>query len=181
MNKTSFSSSTNILNNCIKKLSKIISILANYSKHHLSLKSLKKIVKMTTSSVIYKGNLRTICTHLDSGNQIITDAPKDNSGNGEAFSPTDLAATSLATCMLTVMGIKAKEMDIDLKSTKAEVTKIMVSDPRRIGAINVKIHFPELEEFEDEKNRIIFQRIALNCPVYHSLHPDIEKNIEFIF
>ena len=134
-----------------------------------------------TSSVIYKGNLRTLCTHLESGNQIISDAPKDNQGNGEAFSPTDLTATSLAACMLTVMGIKARDMQIDLKSTKAEVTKIMIPDPRRIGAIHIKIYFPEIELLEEDKNREIFRRTALTCPVYLSLHPDIEKKVEFIF
>ena len=136
---------------------------------------------MRTSSLIYKGNLRTICTHLESGNQIITDAPKDNEGNGEAFSPTDLTATSLAACMLTVMGIKARAMGIDLKSTRAEVTKIMVADPRRIGTIHVKIHFAEEEGLEIENNREILRRTAITCPVYHSLHPEIEKIVEFIF
>jgi uncharacterized OsmC-like protein len=112
---------------------------------------------------------------------MITDAPKDNQGNGEAFSPTDLVATSLASCMLTVMGIKAREMNIDLKSTKAEVTKVMIADPRRIGAIHVTIHFPHTEGMEDEKNREILRRTAMTCPVYHSLHPEIEKVVEFIF
>ena len=136
---------------------------------------------MTTSTVLYHGNLRTICTHLDSGSQIITDAPKDNQGNGEAFSPTDLMATSLASCMLNVMGIKAKEMNIDLKSTKAEVTKVMIVAPRRIGAIHVTIHFPQTEGMADEKNRELLRRTAMTCPVYHSLHPEIEKIVEFIF
>lgn len=134
-----------------------------------------------TSTVIYNGNLRTLCTHLESGNQIVTDAPKDNQGNGEAFSPTDLTATSLAACMLTVIGIKAREMQIDLKNTKAEVTKVMMADPRRIGAIHITIYFPNIESLRDEKNREILRRTALTCPVYHSLHPDIEKQVAFIF
>ena len=134
-----------------------------------------------TSSIVYKGNLKTICTHLESGNQIVTAAPKDNQGDGDAFSPTDLTATSLGACMLSIMGIKAREMNIDLKSTKAEVTKVMYSEPRRIGEIHVKISFPELEALEDEKNRAIFERVAMKCPVYYSLHPDIIKKVEFIY
>jgi len=134
-----------------------------------------------TSTIIYNGGLRTHCTHIESGNQIVTDAPKDNQGNGEAFSPTDLTATSLAACMLTVMGIKARDMQIDLKDTKAEVTKVMMADPRRIGAIHIKIYFPDIEALQDEKNREILRRTALTCPVYHSLHPDIDKQVAFIF
>lgn len=134
-----------------------------------------------TSTVNYNGNLRTLCIHLESGNQIITDAPKDNQGNGEAFSPTDLTATSLAACMLTVIGIKAREMQIDLENTKAEVTKVMMADPRRIGAIHITIYFPNIESLRDEKNREILRRTALTCPVYYSLHPDIEKQVAFIF
>jgi uncharacterized OsmC-like protein len=134
-----------------------------------------------TSTVNYNGNLRTLCTHIESSNEIITDAPKDNQGNGEAFSPTDLTATSLAACMLTVMGIKAREMEIDLKGTKSEVTKVMIPDPRRIGTIIIKIYFPAIAQLQDEKNRDILRRTALTCPVYHSLHPDINKNVTFIF
>jgi uncharacterized OsmC-like protein len=134
-----------------------------------------------TSTVNYNGNLRTLCTHIESGNEIITDAPKDNQGNGEAFSPTDLTATSLAACMLTVMGIKARDMEIDLKGTKAEVTKVMIPDPRRIGTIIIKIYFPAIAQLQDEKNRDILRRTALTCPVYHSLHPDINKNVTFVF
>lgn len=134
-----------------------------------------------TSSIVYKGNLKTICTHLDSGNQIVTAAPKDNQGDGDAFSPTDLTATSLGACMLSIMGIKAREMNVDLKSTKAEVTKVMYSEPRRIGEIHVKIMFPEIEALEDEKNRTIFERVAMKCPVYYSLHPDIIKKVDFIY
>jgi uncharacterized OsmC-like protein len=134
-----------------------------------------------TSTVNYNGNLRTLCTHIESGNEIITDAPKDNQGNGEAFSPTDLTATSLAACMLTVMGIKARDMEIDLKGTKAEVTKVMIPDPRRIGTIIIKIYFSAIAQLQDEKNRDILRRTALTCPVYHSLHPDINKNVTFVF
>jgi uncharacterized OsmC-like protein len=133
----------------------------------------------TTSSVVYKGELRTLCTHLESGKQLFTDAPLDNQGKGEAFSPTDLLATSLAACMLTVMGIKARDMNIDMKGTKAEVTKIMASDPRRVSAIKVKLSFPDMEL--DEKQRVILERTAMTCPVLLSLHPDIEKEVSFEF
>lgn len=132
-----------------------------------------------TSSVVYKGELRTLCTHLESGKQIITDAPVDNQGNGDAFSPTDLLATSLAACMITVMGIKARDMNIDLRSTQAEVEKVMLSDPRRVGAIRIKLMFPDLEL--DEKQQEILRRAAMTCPVIHSLHPDIEKTVTFEF
>lgn len=134
---------------------------------------------MATSSVIYKGGLRTLMTHLDSGNQVVTDAPKDNHGNGEYFSPTDLMATSLAACMLTTMGIKAMQMGIELKGTKASVTKVMASDPRRIARIEVIIEFPDLEL--DEKSQVILRNTAERCPVAVSLHPDVEQVVEFRF
>lgn len=94
---------------------------------------------MTTSTVTYNGKLRTTAIHLKSNTQIITDAPVDNHGKGEAFSPTDLLATSLASCMLTIMGIKAESMRLDINDSKAEVTKVMSSDPRRVAEIHVKI------------------------------------------
>src|SRR5512144_2087892 len=96
-----------------------------------------------TSTVVYNGELRTTCTHLRSGNSFETDAPVDNNGKGERFSPTDLMATSLATCMLTVMGIKARTMGFDLNDLKVEVLKIMKSDPRRVGAIELTFHIPD--------------------------------------
>ena len=96
-----------------------------------------------TSSVLYEGDLRTTCTHLRSSSSFETDAPVDNNGKGERFSPTDLLATSLATCMITVMGIKAKTMDFDLDGIKIEVEKIMKQDPRRVGGINLTVHIPE--------------------------------------
>ena len=136
---------------------------------------------MTTATIVYEGNLRTLCTHIDSGNQIITDAPKDNHGNGEGFSPTDLTATSLAACMLSIMGIKAKEMAIDLRSAKAEVRKVMYADPRRIGELHVEITMPPIAEFQIQKNKDIFERVAMKCPVYFSLHPDIIKKVNFIY
>ncbi len=129
-----------------------------------------------TSKVTYLGDLRTESEHLRSGSKMITDAPVDNHGKGEAFSPTDTVANALATCMITVMGIKAEDMEIDLIGTSAEVIKTMASDPRRISRIDVAINFAS--NFE-EKHRTILERTAKNCPVLHSLHPDIEKNISF--
>ncbi|MDT0557058.1 OsmC family protein [Ichthyenterobacterium sp. W332] len=129
-----------------------------------------------TSKVIYQGNLRTESTHLKSGNSFITDAPTDNNGKGEAFSPTDTVASGLASCMLTVMGIKARSLNVDMTGTVAHVTKTMTSDPRRISKIKVVIDLP----FEaDKKTRAILERTANTCPVHYSLHPDIEKDVMF--
>lgn len=132
-----------------------------------------------TSTVVYQGDLRTVCTHLQSGSIIETDAPTDNNGKGERFSPTDLLATSLATCMLTVMGIKARNMNIEIKGTKVDVQKVMKQDPRRVGGINLTFHIPDALEDLGEKEKIILQNTALTCPVQHSIHPDIEVNIEW--
>lgn len=130
-----------------------------------------------TAEVNYVSDLRTTCLHIASGNQIITDAPTDNHGKGEAFSPTDLVATSLAACMLTVMGIKAEQSAIYIDGTKAEVTKVMYSEPRRIGEIHVRLFFPKNKYTDKEKN--ILQHTAMTCPVIHSLHPDMVKHIAF--
>src|SRR5688572_3264009 len=111
--------------------------------------------KIMTSTVVYNGELRTICTHLRSGNSFETDAPVDNNGRGERFSPTDLMATSLATCMITVMGIKARAMGFDLTGIKIEVLKIMKSDPRRVGGIELTFHIPPTLEDLDEKTKSI--------------------------
>ena len=132
-----------------------------------------------TSTVVYDGALRTTCTHLRSGNHFETDAPVDNQGKGERFSPTDLMATSLATCMITVMGIKARTMDIDLDGVKIEVEKIMKSDPRRVGGINLYFHIPENLASLDEKTRQILKHTGNTCPVQKSLHPDIEVNVDW--
>lgn len=129
-----------------------------------------------TSKVEYLGGLRTSNTHLKSGNSYHTDAPTDNNGQGMAFSPTDTVATGLANCMLTVMGIKAESMGVDLKGTTAEVTKTMAANPRRIAKIEVNIHFPINQ---DEKTRKILEKTALNCPVIYSLHEDIVKDVNF--
>lgn len=129
-----------------------------------------------TSIVTYNGKLRTTCEHVQSGSTFITDAPKDNNGNGEAFSPTDTVATGLASCMLTVIGIKANQMDVDINGAKAEVTKTMSSDPRRISKIEVNIHFPVDYTAKTKK---ILEHTANTCPVHYSLHPDIEKIVTF--
>ncbi|MAU26423.1 MAG: osmotically inducible protein OsmC [Muricauda sp.] len=129
-----------------------------------------------TSKVTYHGELRTTCEHLRSGDTFNTDAPIDNNGLGQAFSPTDTVATGLASCMLTVMGIKARDLGVDLKGATAEVTKHMASDPRRISKIEVSM---ELPADVSEKNRKILERTANTCPVHYSLHPDIEKVIKF--
>lgn len=129
-----------------------------------------------TAKVTYNGNLRTTCTHLRSGNEYITDAPIDNNGKGEAFSPTDTVATGLANCMMTMMGIKARDMDVDLTGSTAVVTKHMAANPRRICKIEVKL---ELPSSVSEKHRKILEHTAKTCPVHYSLHPDIEKIIDF--
>ena len=131
---------------------------------------------MATSIVRYLGDLRTSSMHMQSGTEIITDAPTDNQGKGEAFSPTDMVANSLATCMITIMAIKARDMDVELKGTTAEVTKIMAAEPRRIDEIH--IHF-EMDHAADSKTKTILERVAMQCPVHFSLHPDIKKVITF--
>lgn len=131
-----------------------------------------------TSRIEYEGNLRTVCTHEKSSSQIETDAPPDNQGRGERFSPTDLLATSLGACAMTIMGIKARDMGVDLKGTKIEVLKIMKADPRRVGGINLTFYFPETVG-ADDKQRTIIERCAHTCPVFYSIHPDIELDIKF--
>ncbi|MBC7653998.1 MAG: OsmC family protein [Oligoflexus sp.] len=133
---------------------------------------------MATSKVVYNGGLRTTSTHLQSGKEIITDAPVDNQGKGEAFSPTDLLATSLADCMFTIMGIAAKTHGIDMDGSTAEVTKIMAAEPRRISEIHVNFDFPKKANYSDKQKKIL-ENAGLNCPVHYSLHPDIKKKVDF--
>jgi uncharacterized OsmC-like protein len=133
-----------------------------------------------TSSIVYKGDLRTIATHLQSSSAIETDAPVDNQGKGERFSPTDLLATSLGCCMVTIMGIKARDINVDLKGVTLEIKKYMKSDPRRVGGVDVTFHFPPTLQL-DEKQRAILKNAALTCPVAKSIHPDIEQNVDFIW
>ncbi len=130
-----------------------------------------------TASVVYKGDLRCECTHLQSGTLIETDAPTDNRGKGERFSPTDTLCVSLATCMITTMGIRAADMKIALENTRIDVTKHMLSDPRRIGKIALILHLPALDL--EEKDRLVLQKIGDNCPVMKSLHPDLDVQVEY--
>lgn len=133
---------------------------------------------MVTSNVKYPGELRTEAVHVKSGNTIITDAPTDNHGKGEAFSPTDLVATALACCMISVMGIVSmKEGITTTDGATAEVTKVMYADPRRIGEIHVKLIMPK-KNFTDKEKKM-YEHAAHTCPVAKSLHPDLKQVITF--
>lgn len=132
-----------------------------------------------TSTVVYNGELRTACTHLKSGSFFETDAPTDNHGKGERFSPTDLLATSLAVCMVTVMGIKARTMGFDLDQMKVDILKIMKSDPRRVGGIELTFLIPPALKGADEKTKTILKHTGETCPVMKSIHPDIEVKIDW--
>lgn len=129
-----------------------------------------------TSKVTYLGDLRTKSIHVQSGSEIISDAPLDNNGKGEAFSPTDTVANALASCMMTIMGIKARDLNVDFVNSTAEVTKIMNAEPRRIGAIEIVF---DMKGVESEKNRTILERAAMTCPVFLSLSSEIEKRVTF--
>ena len=131
-----------------------------------------------TSTVIYEGELRTVAKHLQSGTVIETDAPTDNQGRAERFSPSDLVATALASCMMTIMGIKARDLQLDLRGMKIDVQKIMKTDPRRIGAVQLHIKAPNGLVL-GEKEKTILERAAHSCPVIYSIHPDINLDIEF--
>jgi len=133
---------------------------------------------MNTFEIRYQGDLRTTATHLDSGSEISTDAPKDNHGLGETFSPTDMVCSALASCILTIMAIAVEKNDIDIKNTKAIVKKKMGDNPRRIVKIEIDLTFPK--EY-DSKTRTILERAAYNCPVHHSLSERIEKDISFTY
>ena len=132
---------------------------------------------METIKIIYQGNLRTQATHIASGNTIITDAPLDNNGKGEAFSPTDLLCSSLGSCMLTLMGITGNTHQINIDGTEVKITKIMVSNPRKVGEIVVELFLPQ-KNYTD-KQKTILERAALTCPVYLSLHEDVKKTVSF--
>ncbi|CAN5206498.1 OsmC family protein [soil metagenome] len=131
-----------------------------------------------TGSIEYQGNLRCSITHMQSGTIIETDAPTDNRGNGERFSPTDTVCVGLATCIITTMGIKAQDLNVELKGASLEVTKHMFSEPRRIGKIDVVLNLPGSI---DEKNRIILERVGDTCPVKKSLHPELEVNVKYVW
>jgi len=134
---------------------------------------------MATSHVIYTGGLHTTATHLASNSSIETDAPIDNNGKGEAFSPTDLMSTSLANCMLTVMGIAANAHGYNMDGAKADVTKIMAQNPRRVSEIIVDVTMPK-NNFDD-KAKSILENTARTCPVSKSLHPDLIQTLNFIW
>ena len=125
----------------------------------------------------YLGELRTEAEHVRSGNQLITDAPIDNKGKGEAFSPTDLLATALGSCMLTIMGIAAREHGFSIDGTKVKIWKIMESNPRRVGEVKIELNFPSNNYTAKEKKLI--EKAAHTCPVNLSLHPDLKKTILF--
>ena len=131
-----------------------------------------------TAKVIYTGELHTIATHHRSGTEIHTDAPVDNKGKGEAFSPTDLVATALATCIVTTMAILAPK--INITGAECEVEKIMTNNPRKIGEIVVNISFPKSGPYTDEEKARLHE-IAVTCPVHQSLHPDLKRTINFIW
>jgi uncharacterized OsmC-like protein len=129
-----------------------------------------------TSKITYLGDLRTSSLHLQSGTEIFSDAPTDNNGKGEAFSPTDLVANALGSCMMTIMAIKSKDFNVDLLGSTIEITKVMNAEPRRIGKIIVDI---KMSVSATEKEQTILERAAMTCPVFLSLHPEIQKEISF--
>ncbi len=133
-----------------------------------------------TSKIIYNGTLRTTATHIHSGNHIETDAPLDNQGLAERFSPTDLVATALGSCMLTIMGIKARDMNVAMEGMEVAVEKIMVTDPRRIGGINITMKAPDTCKVSD-KEKTILENAAHTCPVIKSIHPDIKVVVTFVW
>ena len=134
---------------------------------------------MPTIETIYTGDLRTQALHLQSGKIVITDAPTNNQGKGEAFSPTDLLAASLGSCMLTIMGIAARTHGFNIDGTRAEITKIMAANPRRVGEIIIHLYFPPSSYSEKEKK--IIEHSAYNCPVYLSLSENLKKTLYFHF
>lgn len=134
---------------------------------------------MANFEVLYTTGLRTEMTHLASGTKVLTDAPVDNNGKGEVFSPTDLVSASLSSCMLTIMGIAAREHGFSIDGAKASVTKTMASDPRRIAGITIAIEFPEISY--SKKHKKIMEIISKTCPVALSLHPDLKQDVTLIF
>lgn len=129
-----------------------------------------------TSKITYLGDLRTSSIHLESGTEILSDAPKDNHGKGEAFSPTDTVANALGSCMMSIMAIKSRDLALDLVGSTVEITKIMQSEPRRIAKIIAVLN---MSVPANDKQKTILERAAMTCPVFLSLHPDIEKDVTF--
>jgi putative redox protein len=132
-----------------------------------------------TATIIYKGDLRTEMTHLESGTIILSDAPKDNHGKGESFSPTDLVATALGSCMLSIMGIYARTHALDIEGTTVDITKIMAANPRRIAEIQAVLTMPKRDFTEKDKKAL--EKAALTCPVSQSLSADLVQNIQFVW
>ncbi len=132
-----------------------------------------------TAELEYLGELRTLARHQHSGSLIETDAPLDNQGRAERFSPTDLVATALVSCMFTIMGISAREYGISLEGMKARMKKIMYADPRRIGEIHIDIFYPDRGPSLSDRDKKILRQAALGCPVKYSLHPEIQIHLEF--
>ncbi|MDE3213520.1 MAG: OsmC family protein [Bacteroidota bacterium] len=131
-----------------------------------------------TASIVYTGDLRCQSTHLQSGSSLQTDAPTDNRGKGEKFSPTDLLCVSLGTCILTTMGIKAMDLGVDMKGATASVTKHMASDPRRVAKVDISITLPMTGT---DRDRLVLEKTGDNCPVMKSIHPDIVTHITYIW
>ena len=133
-----------------------------------------------TSKIIYEGGLRTRMTHLQSTTEVLTDAPTDNHGKGEAFSPTDLVATALGACIITTMGIYAQNNSLNIDGATLEVTKIMAAAPRRITRIEVIVTMPKDKSYS-EKERSTLENVGHACPIAKSLHPDLEQDIRFVW
>jgi len=131
------------------------------------------------AEVEYQGNLRTLAKHLKSGNTIVTDAPVDNNGKGDAFSPTDLVSAALSSCMMTIMGMVAEREEFDLKGLRSEVVKIMASNPRRIGEIQITFYHSSLQATDVQKQKL--KNAALTCPVALSLSDLVKQTIVFNF
>lgn len=133
---------------------------------------------MSTATARYAGNLRTEATHSASGTTILTDAPVDNHGRGEAFSPTDLVSAALGSCMMTIMGIVAERHQLDLTGVRFDVTKHMAAEPRRIRQIDVQFHMPAALT---SKDRALLEHAARTCPVALSLNPEIQQEVQFVY
>lgn len=134
---------------------------------------------MVSMTGIYQGGLRTEVTHLKSGNKVVTDAPPDNNGKGEAFSPSDLTCASLSSCMMTLMGIVGERDGVDLTGLRSEIIKVMASDPRRIAEIHITFHCPSLKATDVQKEKM--KRAALTCPVAMSVSSEIKQTVDFKF
>ncbi len=144
-----------------------------------TIKPKRGVATLATVQTKYLGDLRTESVHLQSGNKLITDAPTDNQGRGEAFSPTDLLATAFGACVLTIMGIAAKTHGFDINGTEVETTKVMGTEPRRIVELITSFKFPH-NNFSAKQKKIL-ELTAKECPVFNSLHPDIKKTVTYIY